>query len=527
MVTLVSSSSFTGPGGATSPAINTTGASLLFVSLSWYPGFDPAPVVTDSKSNTWTALTLRNGIQAAHRFYYVISPTVGASHTVAVSGTNIYCSGTFAAFGGVATFYVENGATATSGTSLATGSVTPAVNGSLIVSGWTGFNATSNPTVDSSLSPIKIQNPVASVCVAGATSYLVQTTAAVISPTWSWTGSDYAANAIAVFSPTASATSYSNPGGSGDRTTSIIVTSVGGGGGPTSSSHYLVNGSTVDTNFFFTSTTGCSIEFWFPSRKIIDEVTVVQQTAATHGTWKWQGGNDRTTWTDIGSTFTLGGATTQVLTTLAGNTTGYLFYRLLQVSGTASGSPYIFEYTFKIEDAGGASYLHSYGSGNRTSLITITSSGIVWTGGTANLINGDQANTAWWDTVANVAGHWIQFDFGSTYIVQEARIWISGPVVTNHGSWKFQGSLNGTTWTDLSGTITIGPGTYVGITNSYVTHVNGFISNTTAYRYYRYLGVSGGRNNTPYEQEFDFMVGAAVAASAETSYVCIDDLLVR
>lgn len=57
-------------------------------------------------------------------------------------------------------------------------------------------------------------------------------------------------------------------------------------------------------------------------------------------------------WTDIGSTFTLGGATTQTITTLSGNTTGYRAYQLTGVSGTANSGPYIHEFEFKIDDAG-------------------------------------------------------------------------------------------------------------------------------------------------------------------------------
>lgn len=289
------------------------------------------------------------------------------------------------------------------------------------------------------------------------------------------------------------ATSYANPGGSGDRRARVVVTAVGHAMNPAA----LVNGNTADFEFYFSSGTGCSVQFWFPAKQIIDEAKFYQQNTASHGTWKWQGSHDATTWSDIGGTFTLGGTTLQTLTTLAGNTTAYRFYRLLQVSGTASSSPYVQELEFKIEDAGDTiSYLTPLGSGNRTSAIGITSSGISWSGaGTAALVNGSLLNESYWNPSA-VAGHWIAFDLGAAYVMQEARLWFNTP--TTQGDWKFQGSPDATTWTDLSGTITLGAVT---------TRITGFLSNTTAYRHYRLLGVSGSRTDGPYEQEIEFMVG--------------------
>lgn len=303
------------------------------------------------------------------------------------------------------------------------------------------------------------------------------------------------------------ATSYANPGGSGDRTATVLVTAVGGNG----PAFYLVNGNTADNNFYFPTSTGCSVEFWFHAKVVIDEATYRQQNASAMGTWQWQASNDRTTWTTIGATFALGGTTTQTLTTLAGNTTAYSFYRMVQTGGVTSSSPYVHEFTFKIEDGGTTSYLNPRGRGDRTALITVTSSGITWSNGTDKLVNGVYTTQTFWNASA-VAGHWIQFDLAGSYLLQEARFWFSGSG-SNEGVWKLQGSPDASAWTDLTGSVTLGLGTAVTPTASTVTYLGGFATNVTAYRYYRLLGVSGSRTTGPYEQEMEFMVAAGVAAT--------------
>jgi hypothetical protein len=190
-----------GPNGGTTAGFTTTGVNLLVLTVSWYAGGTTALTVSDSKGNTWIPLTLRNTATIAHRFYYVVNPTVGIGHSVTVSATGIYpvvAWHTFAGAEPVAPFAMENGATATAGSSLAAGSVTPAANGALIVSGWAGMNGTASPTI-SGLTLTTGVSPIASVCVAGAAAYTIQTTAAPIIPTWSWDGSDHVAASVAVF----------------------------------------------------------------------------------------------------------------------------------------------------------------------------------------------------------------------------------------------------------------------------------------------------------------------------------------
>lgn len=163
------------------------------------------------------------------------------------------------------------------------------------------------------------------------------------------------------------ATSYSNVGGSGDRTSIIAVTLTAGlqnatSVGPTSA---LVNGGFAqnDTDsIYFTNAVaaaGLVIKFDFGAgaglTKLIDEAKWYQSTSASHGAWKWQGSNNDSSYTDIGVSFTLGGSTTQTQTQLNGNVTPYRYYQLLGVSGSASSAPWLEEIEFKI-DVGFAIY---------------------------------------------------------------------------------------------------------------------------------------------------------------------------
>ena len=106
--------------------------------------------------------------------------------------------------------------------------------------------------------------------------------------------------------------SYSNTLGSGNRTGSITVTlgGVTAGGGTASQ---LVNGSSAN-EFWWNGGSSATLKFDLGTAKVIKQARWKQSNSSTHGTFKWQGSNDDTTYTDIGGTFTLGGATVQVHT---------------------------------------------------------------------------------------------------------------------------------------------------------------------------------------------------------------------
>jgi hypothetical protein len=145
-------------------------------------------------------------------------------------------------------------------------------------------------------------------------------------------------------------TSYTNPLSTGNRTATITVSANPAmSGGPASA---LVNGTkSGDTGCYISARsilTSEYIRFDLGTAKVIQEAKWYQSAANANGVWIWQGSNDATNWTDIGDSFTLGGATTQTQTTLSANTSSYRYYQMRGVSGSSSSTPYTEEIEFKI-----------------------------------------------------------------------------------------------------------------------------------------------------------------------------------
>lgn len=152
-------------------------------------------------------------------------------------------------------------------------------------------------------------------------------------------------------------------------------------------------------------------------------------------------------------------------------------------------------------------YTNTGGTGNRTSIITVTSTLVpagASTGAVSQLVDGADANTFFWGAQA-VAGLVIQFDFGASasYIITEARSRTNAGGAD--GVWQWQGSNNATSWTNIGATVTL---------NGSQTKVYSELSgNTTAFRYYRLLGVSGSIAGNNYQYEFEFKIGTAVSVT--------------
>lgn len=139
----------------------------------------------------------------------------------------------------------------------------------------------------------------------------------------------------------------------GDRTASITVTAtVGLKHTAASALSKLVDGGlghndTDSTYFAFVDVSAHWLKFDFGTAKVVDEAKWYQDTTDGHGTWRWYGSNDDSSYTAIGSNFSLGGSMMQTQTELNGNSTSYRYYRLTGVSGTASQGPWLKEIEFK------------------------------------------------------------------------------------------------------------------------------------------------------------------------------------
>ena len=138
----------------------------------------------------------------------------------------------------------------------------------------------------------------------------------------------------------------------GDRRSSITVTHSGltVAGGTVNAMLDGVSNSYGNSAWFAAPVSaGAYLRFEFDSAKVIIENKWYQNTTHSGATWQWQGSNDATTWTNIGSPFQMicnvanqGTVNTQ----LNGNTTSYTYYQMLYVSGSNNANPYWQEIEF-------------------------------------------------------------------------------------------------------------------------------------------------------------------------------------
>lgn len=183
--------------------VDTTGANLLVLLALAQPV--TGVTVSDSKSNAWTALTAQqNGVATGTRLYYSVNPTVGTGHTFTVSATGTFPAVAVQAWRGAKAFDAENGANQASGTTLQTGSVTPAGDNELFVSGCgpSGGGVVTN-AIDSGFTETADLDENATAA-GGAMAYKVQTAAGAENPTWTASGGPGPAEraaVIAAFTP--------------------------------------------------------------------------------------------------------------------------------------------------------------------------------------------------------------------------------------------------------------------------------------------------------------------------------------
>jgi hypothetical protein len=180
---------------ATSVPANTTGATLLVALME---GTATLSAPSDSHSNTWTPLTTY-GTSAFFKFYYVTTPTVGASHTFTNNsggGTVLYVAAFSGINGGFQTG-TDAGSTTPSGATIQPGSITPSPACNLIVTGVVNGVGSLTFSVNDSFTVLQTQNTFAP---SGSIAYLVDSGTTAINPTWtaSAAGSDAGAN-IAAF----------------------------------------------------------------------------------------------------------------------------------------------------------------------------------------------------------------------------------------------------------------------------------------------------------------------------------------
>lgn len=170
-----------GSAGGTTTAIDTTGANLIIIGLSYDNG--GTANLTDSKGNTWIALTTHNVVgNGVSKMYYCFNPVVGTGHTF--SSTSIFSSMDVQAWSGAASAPLDqqSGATATAST-LPTGSITPTVNNEIVISHFM-FSVAGTASVGAGMAISDQINFTSGANYGSAMAYIQQGTAAAINPTW-------------------------------------------------------------------------------------------------------------------------------------------------------------------------------------------------------------------------------------------------------------------------------------------------------------------------------------------------------
>lgn len=176
-----------------SSAIDTTGADTLFVEVSWYDGLGGTAVLTDSKSNTWNAMTARTNSgtgTSRSQFYYAKNATVGSGHTFTVTSTSAYPGVAVAAFSGgdlSAPYDSTAGESVgySGGSSVVNpGSLTPTNDNSICIVTLQNQSGTNTPSIDGGFTISDYAGRVANGLGVGL-AYLVQTSKAASNPQWS------------------------------------------------------------------------------------------------------------------------------------------------------------------------------------------------------------------------------------------------------------------------------------------------------------------------------------------------------
>ncbi len=201
-----------GGGAVTTSAMNTTGANFLVAAVGGFNGTNPIGSVTDSKGNTWNALTahVNSGTNTVpSQIFYTINPTVGSGHTVTVGAANTFPSICVAAFSGVDTTSpfdtvagegsADNGGSGSA--TLAVSSITPNQVNSLVIAA-VAYISGDVASIDSGFTLLDDIPVSGGNCQGSAMAYLVQTSAAAAAPTFTnLTVADRGCGGSAAFKP--------------------------------------------------------------------------------------------------------------------------------------------------------------------------------------------------------------------------------------------------------------------------------------------------------------------------------------
>lgn len=146
--------------------------------------------------------------------------------------------------------------------------------------------------------------------------------------------------------PDGLSTSYSNPGGSGDRTATIPVSKSAAADIRGVLTRFVGVG--ASGTYFANVPNGEWLKFDFGTAKIINELKYYQEYNYTQGTWQFEGSNDDSTWTAVGTPFEIIGTAFVSGSSISSNTDRYRYYRIKKTAGTVNSRPWAYQFEFKI-----------------------------------------------------------------------------------------------------------------------------------------------------------------------------------
>jgi hypothetical protein len=174
----------------TSANVNTTGAKIICISVSYYTA-GGALTISDSQGNTWIPLTAKTGAVnvVISKIYYCINPSVSATHnftSVSSGGFSSINVSSFSAIGAVTYDVQSNSNTYTSLTSTNC-TLKPTYNNSLIFTSCITWNGTSPISVNSGFTIGASNGFFGGLQFMNANGYLIQGTSASVTPQFTWT----------------------------------------------------------------------------------------------------------------------------------------------------------------------------------------------------------------------------------------------------------------------------------------------------------------------------------------------------
>ncbi len=198
------------PTGTT--GVDLTGADLLVVGVAEYQSATSTSLLDDSNgyhfNNTFIPLTAYHDATICRvTWSYVLGPNVTSGtvspYELAITSNGsfiTYCVMGFAGVKASGAFDQETGNSATSGTSISTGSVTPSEDNCLVITALCVNDNVDTASISSYTQPSgsPIQGSGGN-WLGGAFAYHIQTTATATNPTWTWGTSGQNAATVAVF----------------------------------------------------------------------------------------------------------------------------------------------------------------------------------------------------------------------------------------------------------------------------------------------------------------------------------------